>query len=73
MTAAPWRAELSAAEQRAVRDVVADAARVDGVAPVGEAVLRALAGRDGGQEVHGGAGGQVQVGHGGLLETNLDV
>ncbi len=46
MTSAPWHAELSAAEQQAVRRLVDDAARVDGVAPVGEAVLRALTGRD---------------------------
>lgn len=45
MTAVVWRPELSAAEQRAVRSLIDDAARVDGVAPVGEAVLRDLAGR----------------------------
>lgn len=39
-----WRTELSAAEQDAVRGLVSDAARADGIAPVGEAVLRGLAG-----------------------------
>lgn len=65
MTRAPWRSELSAAEQQAVRRLVDDAARADGVAPVGEAVLRALAGR---QAQHlllpdpaGGAAGYVQL------------
>lgn len=45
MTSAPWRTELSAAEQGAVRRLVDDAARIDGVVPVGEAVLRGLSGR----------------------------
>ena len=42
MTAARWRAALSAPEQESVRDLVAAASSADGVAPVGEQVLRAL-------------------------------
>ncbi len=45
-TSAPrldWRARLSAADQQAVRDVISAAAAVDGVAPVGDQVLRELA------------------------------
>ncbi|MDA0252188.1 MAG: mycothiol synthase [Actinomycetota bacterium] len=45
MTTSHWRGRLSAAEQDAVRDLVAAARRADGVAPVGEQVLRDLAGR----------------------------
>jgi mycothiol synthase len=44
MTVPHWRTVLSLDEQNAVRDVVAAAARADGVAPVGEQVLRELAG-----------------------------
>jgi len=42
VTAARWRAALSAPEQDSVRDLVAAAHSVDGVAPVGEQVLREL-------------------------------
>jgi mycothiol synthase len=38
-----WRAEISAADQDQIRDLVAAATRHDGVAPVGEQVLRELA------------------------------
>lgn len=44
MTAPQWRRTLSAAEQGAVRTLLADVERFDGVAPVGEQVLRALTG-----------------------------
>ncbi len=46
MTTAHWRTELSSAQQRAVRGVVDEAAGADGVAPVGEAALRELTGRN---------------------------
>lgn len=42
MTAAHWRTALSAPEQEAVRGLVAAAQSADGVAPVGEQVLREL-------------------------------
>ena len=42
MTAARWRAALSAPEQESVRALVAAASSADGVAPVGEQVLREL-------------------------------
>lgn len=45
MTAPHWRAALPAAEQIAVRALVAAAQRGDGVAPVAEQVLRDLDGR----------------------------
>ena len=45
MTALHWRRALSGREQDAVRNLVAAAERADGVAPVGEQVLRELAGR----------------------------
>ena len=44
MTAPHWRRALSGQEQDAVRNLVAAAERADGVAPVGEKVLRELAG-----------------------------
>lgn len=44
MTVAQWRRTLSPAEQQGVRALIADAERLDGVAPVGEQVLRDLAG-----------------------------
>jgi mycothiol synthase len=47
VTALAWHRNLSAAEQQAVRTLVADAERIDGVSPVGEQVLRDLAGDDG--------------------------
>ena len=47
MTALAWHRNLSAAEQQAVRTLVADAERIDGVSPVGEQVLRDLAAEDG--------------------------
>ena len=47
MTALAWHRNLAAAEQQAVRTVVADAERIDGVSPVGEQVLRDLAAEDG--------------------------
>lgn len=42
MTALVWRTSLSADEQRQVRDVIAAATAHDGVAPVGDQVLREL-------------------------------
>jgi len=42
-----WRTALSAAEQDAVRALAAEAERTDGVAPIGEQVLRDLAAPDG--------------------------
>ena len=45
MTAAPWRTDLAAPEQDAVRDLVAVARAADGIDPVGEHVLRELAGQ----------------------------
>ncbi|MGI9123243.1 MAG: GNAT family N-acetyltransferase, partial [Mycobacterium sp.] len=42
MTETHWRTSLSVAEQHAVRDLIDDAGTVDGVAPVGEQVLREL-------------------------------
>jgi mycothiol synthase len=42
VTAARWRAALSAPEQESVRALVAAASSADGVAPVGEQVLREL-------------------------------
>lgn len=47
MTDLVWRAALSAAEQEAVRAVVAAAERADGVTPIGEQVIRDLAAPDG--------------------------
>ena len=43
MTAPQWRRTLTPAEQDSVRTLLADAERADGVAPVGEQVLRNLA------------------------------
>ncbi len=42
MTSIGWRAGLSDDEQRRIREVIAEATRVDGVAPVGDQVLREL-------------------------------
>ena len=42
MTSVHWRARLSDDEQRAIREIVAAATAVDGVAPVGDQVLREL-------------------------------
>jgi len=44
VTAAPWRTTLAAPEQDAVRNLIAVTATADGVDPVGEQVLRELAG-----------------------------
>ncbi|MGD1241116.1 mycothiol synthase [Mycobacterium seoulense] len=43
MTAPAWRSTLTADEQRQVRELVSAATEFDGVAPVGEQVLRELA------------------------------
>lgn len=43
MTSIDWRAQLSPTDQQQVRDVVAAATAHDGVAPVGDQVLRELA------------------------------
>jgi mycothiol synthase len=45
VTAAPWRTALAAPEQDAVRDLFAVAMAADGIDPVGEQVLRELAGQ----------------------------
>jgi mycothiol synthase len=42
VTLPDWRSALTGAEQRQVRELVADATEFDGVAPVGEQVLREL-------------------------------
>lgn len=42
MTAPQWRTSLGADEQRQVREIVTTATKFDGVAPVGEQVLREL-------------------------------
>jgi len=42
VTALAWRAALSDADQRQIRDVIASATAHDGVAPVGDQVLREL-------------------------------
>jgi mycothiol synthase len=47
VTALAWHRNLSAADQQAVRTLVADAERIDGVSPVGEQVLRDLAAEEG--------------------------
>ncbi len=43
MTHVQWQAELSASQQQAVREIIDAATESDGVAPVGEQVLRELA------------------------------
>jgi mycothiol synthase len=45
VTTAPWRIALAESEQDAVRDLVAVARAADGIDPVGEQVLRELAGQ----------------------------
>jgi mycothiol synthase len=45
VTAAPWRTALAEPEQDAVRELVAAARAADGIDPVGEQVLRELAGQ----------------------------
>ena len=45
MTAPDWTPALSSGQQEQVRGLIAAATRVDGVAPVGEQVLRELGGR----------------------------
>jgi mycothiol synthase len=42
VTALAWRTSLSDADQRRIRDVIAAASALDGVAPVGDQVLREL-------------------------------
>lgn len=65
MTAAPrppapqWVTVLSAAECDAVRRLISDAERADGIAPVGEQVLRDLAGPAGGHLVAADPHGEV--------------
>lgn len=59
MTALAWHRNLSAAEQQAVRTVVADAERTDRVSPVGEQVLRDLAAEDGAHLLAAGLPGAV--------------
>lgn len=59
MTALAWHRNLSAAEQQAVRTLVADAELIDGVSPVGEQVLRDLAADDGAHLLAAGRPGAV--------------
>ena len=59
MTALAWHRNLSAAEQQAVRTLVADAEHIDGVSPVGEQVLRDLAAEDGAHLLAVGVPGAV--------------
>lgn len=56
MTAGDWHRALSAAEQQRIRSLVAAAAGFDGVAPVGEQVLRELDRRRTGHLLVTGAG-----------------
>lgn len=56
MTVARWRDGLTDDEQRQVRELIAAAAHHDGVAPVGEQVLRELAGTRSGHLVAGDGG-----------------
>ncbi len=42
MTSPDWRSDLTAAEQQSVRELVSAATEFDGIAPVGEQVLREL-------------------------------
>lgn len=60
MTDLVWRAALSAAEQEAVRALVADSERADGVAPIGEQAIRDLAAPDGAHLLAVGADGAVE-------------
>lgn len=57
MTVPGWRAALTDDEQRQVRELIAAAEHQDGVAPVGEQVLRELAGSRTGHLVAADAGG----------------
>lgn len=60
MTSPDWRTALSANEQRQVRELVTAATEFDGVAPVGEQVLRELAhDRTGHLLVTGDAAGEI--------------
>lgn len=59
MTDPQWRTALSADEQDAVRALVAAAEHADGVAPVGEQVLRGLAGPTAEHLLVTGAGGSL--------------
>lgn len=43
MTAIGWRERLTESEQRQIRDLIASASAADGIAPVGDQVLRELA------------------------------
>ena len=56
MTAPQWRAALADDEQRQIRELIAVATEHDGVAPVGEQVLRELAGSRAGHLVAGDDG-----------------
>ena len=59
MTATPWRRALAGQQQDAVRNLIAAAERADGVAPVGEQVLRELAGRRSEHLLVAGPGGAL--------------
>ena len=59
MTAPQWRAALTADEQQQIRELITAATQFDGVAPVGEQVLRELP--------HDRSGHLVAVGDGGVL------
>ncbi len=53
MTPLRWSAQLTGAEQDAVRRLIEEATRIDGVAPVGEQVLRELSGDRSGHLIAG--------------------
>lgn len=59
MTAPQWRPTLTGAEQERVRDLVDAATRADGVAPVGEQVLRELPSERTGHLLAAGDSGEV--------------
>lgn len=64
MTDAQWRAALSAEEQRGIRGLIATATDHDGIAPVGEQVLRELsAQRTGHLLVHAADDDETVVGY----------
>ncbi|MBO0881089.1 MAG: mycothiol synthase [Mycobacterium sp.] len=80
MTPPEWRAVLAAEEQRQIHELAAVATEFDGVAPVGEQVLRELAHRrtehllvSGSRPDGSGAGSEVIVGYLNLSPSQEDV
>jgi mycothiol synthase len=59
VTTPVWHGTLSAAEQQAVRTLVADAERIDGVSPIGEQAIRDLAAEGGEHLLAAGRPGAV--------------